>query len=703
MQKYPHLISVFLSFFLLMTFCINAQTPVDSIEVMVTDPQLMVKSRTKDGKVDIRWAPNDHLLFRIANRKGYRLERKDTVANKWITLLDRGPYTVEEFKANLDTTNVHVATAAQCVYGAPLAQINPANVLGSAKELEEEQNMRYAFALLSADYEKQAAEGLALGFQDKVLVPGAIQIYRLYIRDLNPEEAAMDTTFFVVNTSIISAPTPVQKILVYPEPNHIVIKWGKEENDLFFSGYYIERSEDEGKTFKRLNDQPLLTSDSEEFDEFNAFHLYSDKDVLSGKSYHYRVVGVTPFGDEGLPSETILSKAIDVNGPMPPVNVDARDIGNNTIRVSWETSQISEDQTGFVVWRAAGPTGPFYPLFENPLPNTIREYIDKNAIPIQANYYIVYALDDKANQNGSAITMAVWYDTIPPAQPQALAGYIDTSGYLTLAWAYGEEADLQGYNIYWSNGPDREFYPLNAKPVQGNIFLDSITMETISEKIFYKIVAVDFNMNQSDPSEVLELIRPDIIRPAAPMLSAYKSYPDSISITWQLSPSKDVVAYQVFRKLAGQEKYDVLTTISDPRQNTFTDKSTKAGQTYVYAIVAIDDAMLYSEISDPYTITALKVLKRVPISNLIGRIDEATAEFELTWSYQAQGDYEFVIFRNVDDNGWQNVANIRKSQQSYIDKNLFRASSNFKYAVQVIYKDGGEAPLSNIVQLNLLD
>lgn len=702
MQKYSNLISVFCCFFLFMSCSLSAQNLADSIEVNITEPLLLVKSRTKDGKVDIRWAPNDHLLFRIANRNGYRLERKDT-SGKWVTLMDRAPYTVEEFKAKLDTTNIHVATAAQCIHGAQLAQFNPLSPLSSAKELEEEQNMRYAFALLSADYEKQAAEGLALGFQDKVLVPGAIQMYKLYIRDLDPAEAIMDTTFFVVNTSIIYKPSPVQKLLVYPEPNHIVVKWGKEENNLFFSGYYIERSEDEGKTFKRLSEQPLLTSDSEEFEEFNAYHLYSDKDVFSGRSYWYRVVGVTPFGDEGLPSETILSKAIDVDGPMPPVNVDARDIGNNTIRVSWEAKQISEDQKGFVVWRSASPSGPFYPLFENPVPNTIREYIDKNALPIQANYYIVYAMDDKGNQNGSAISMAVWYDTIPPARPQALAGYIDTLGNLTLAWAYGEEADLQGYNVYWSNGPDREFYPLNAKPVQGNVFLDSITMETISEKIYYKIVALDFNMNQSEPSEILELERPDIIPPAAPMLSSYKSYPDSISITWQLSPSTDVVAYQLLRKLKGQEKYDILTTIADPRQSSFTDKSVKQGQTYTYAIVAIDDAMLYSEISDPYTITALKVLKRVPISNLIGRINEATAEFELSWSYQAPGDYEYVIFRNIDDNGWQSVANIRKSQQSYIDKNLFRASSNFKYAVQVIYKDGGEAPLSNIVQLNLVD
>lgn len=662
-------------------------------------PTLFVKTRTHDNGIDIRWAPNDHLLFRTANRKGYRLEKKETGSNKWEVVFDRAPYSVEEFKAKLDTTNVHVATAAQCIHGAPQAPTNPSDYLSSAKEIEEEQIMRHGFALMSADYNKQAAEGLALYYRDDEIVSGKSYLYKLYIRDMD-EDFLIDTASFYVNTMLTYKPAAVQKMMVIPEHEQIVIKWSKEANNPFFSGYYIERSADEGRTFKRLNSEPLITSDSEEFDEFNIFHMYSDKDVVPGQKYAYRIVGITPFADEGNPSEIVHTEVLDNSGPKPPSQVESKDQLNGSIKISWEAVDISPDQIGYQVWRSDQPTGPFYPIHETPLPNISREYIDLTPVPIRSNYYIVYAVNSNGNKSGSPISMAVWYDNTPPDKPEGLAGYIDTTGLVTLAWVYGKEADLNGYFIYWSNGPDREFYPISDRPVEGNIFLDSINLRTSTEKIYYKIIAVDFNMNQSEPSDVLELEKPDLNPPARPMLTDAKAYTDSIFIAWSPSPSEDVVAYQILRKLSGAEKYDILDTRTDLENLKFMDKNVQRGVTYQYAIIAIDDAMHYSELSEPYTITSLRGMRRIPISDFNGRIIESTAEFELSWNHKDSGDYEYVIYRNVDSNGWLVIATLDKSQQYYIDRNLYRSDTGFKYAVKAVYRDGGESPLSNIVALN---
>ena len=661
---------------------------------------LFVKARTHQAAIDIRWAPNDPLLFRIANKKGYRLERWDPVTNLWTILLDRGPYDVETFKAKLDTTNVHVATAAQCVYGAPVAPTNPTDFLGAAKEIEEEQKMRHGFALLAADYNKQAAEGLALAYRDTDIELGKNYIYRLYIRDMDDTHPKVDTASFLVNTNLIYQSPPVDNLTATAEPNQILLKWPKEENNQFFSGYFIEKSTDGGKTFKRINELPMVTSDHEDFDQFNLFHIYSDKEIAAEKEYNYRVIGINPFGEEGLPSEVVQVVSLDFSAPLPPKNVEARDIGNNKIRITWEVDEISSDQAGFAVWRADQPQGPFYPIHEQLLPTTARSYEDITPLPIQANYYIIYAYDINGNRNGSGLTMAVWYDTIPPAQPKGLAGFIDTTGLVTLAWAYGEEPDLNGYMVYWSNGPDREYYPISKAPIKGNIFLDSIDLANTSEDIYYKIIAVDFNMNQSIPSDPLQLQKPDINPPAAPLLVDYKAYADSIYIQWNPSPSIDVVAYQILRKSSPEEKYDILATIQDPKSTTYTDKSIARGQAYWYAIVAIDDALNYSTISDPYQITALRGMKRQPIRDLNGNIIESTAEFELTWTHRDNGEYHYVIYRNIDNEGWQSIATVDKNKQLFVDRNLFRAKTGFKYAIKVVYKDGGESPLSNIVALN---
>lgn len=662
-----------------------------------TPSQIMVTYRTHQNGIDIRWAPNNHLLFRMANRKGYRLERSSGTDTEWKVVFERQAYSVEEFKAKLDTTNIHVATAAQCLHGQPLPPTNPTDILGTALEQEEEQNMRFAYALLSADFNKQAAEGLALSFRDEDIQPGLFYYYRLYIKDLEENDPRPDTATFIVNTNKVYAPASVQKLFTDIEQERIILKWSKEENNRHFSGYFVEKSIDGGKTFTRVNDEPMATSENDEFEEFNNFHIYSDRAIESGKKYHYRIIGITPFGDEGKYSETIEATALDATGPYPPNKIIAEDNGKQTIKISWEMNKVSGDQDGFAVWRSDSPKGPFYPIHEKLLDNKTRTYIDKTPMPIQSNYYIVYAFDKNGNKSGSHMGMAVWYDTIPPAQPQGLAGYIDTTGLVTLAWAYGNEADLLGYMVYWSNGPDREFYPISHSPVEGNIFLDSIQLKTLTEKIYYKVIAVDFNMNQSKPSKVLELEKPDINPPAAPMLNDFKAFKDSIYLQWSPSPSEDVVAYQILRKTTDQEKYDIILTQSSDKETKFSDKSIEPGVTYQYAVVAIDDARNYSEISKPYVITSLRGMILPTINDLSGQIQESDATFRLQWTPTIIEDCECMIMRNVDEKGWQLLATVPSQSDHYIDKNIFRARENFQYAVKVNCPNGAESPLSNIV------
>ena len=298
--------------------------------------------------------------------------------------------------------------------------------------------------------------------------------------------------------------------------------------------------------------------------------------------------------------------------------------------------------------------------------------------------------------------MALWRDETPPAQPVHLAGLVDTTGIVSLVWKWGEEVDLLGYRVYWSNAPNREFYQLTNKPVKGSVFLDSISMRTTSEKVYYKVVAVDFNMNPSKPSKILEIQRPDRIAPMSPLLSNYQAFSDSIQLTWQPSPSKDVVAHRLLRKEQGQPKYQVLTTIVDSEQTSFTDQTVERGKTYEYAMTAIDDANLYAPISRPFILTALNGKKRKRIVDLSGQVDESDGTFQLTWTYRSTGNFKFLVLRNAhDDKGWQVEATLPGNQFNYRDQQLYRSPNGFRYALKVVYADGGESPLSNEVQLNI--
>ncbi len=662
--------------------------------------ELAVKTRTIDGTVQIRWAPTNPLFFRLANRKGYRLERKNFETNAWEILLDRGPYSVEEFKAKLDTTDAHVASAAQAVHGKQQAQLLGVNPLAEAQAIREEQEMRFAFALLSADYSAEAAEGLALRYDDADVEIGQNYLYRVYVNNPNDPEFPSDTSTFLVKTADTYQAQKVTKLFAESKSQQVILKWSKHENEHYFSGYFIEKSFDGGATFQRLNEIPVITSDHEVFEEFNNFHIYSDKDVINGTPYQYRVIGVTPFGDEGLPSDVIIASGQDLSGPMPPFNLSAEDIGDNTVEIKWNAEVASTDHGGFIIARSTNAMGPFFNIQAAPLPTTTRSFIDKEATPLKANYYIVYSVDDKGNRNGSPVQMAVWHDSEPPAQPGALAGYVDTTGYVSLVWNWGDEPDLLGYRVYRSHAPDREFYQLTDKPVKGSIYVDSINMQTLTEKVYYKVVAVDFNLNPSIPSEIAELKRPDIIPPATPLLSGYKSFADSIRINWQPSPSEDVAAYRLLRKAKGEADYQLVATFTDLEITSYMDKGLGKGKTYEYSIKAVDDANLESEPANPLEITTLKGIKRTAIKNLTGRVDESTGTFQLDWTYAEPGDYKFQIYRDTDDKGWKLVATLNQDQTTYNDRNLYLTDNGFMYAVKVVFADGGESPLSNRIKVN---
>ena len=670
-----------------------------SLDAQSLHPEIKVKTRVIDGRVDIRWAPNDFLLFRLANRQGYQLQRQVPNTNSWQILLNRGPLSVEEFKARLDTNDVHVATAAQAVHGTMQAPSVGTDPLQVAKAIEEEQKMRYAFALLSADYSFSAARGLALGYRDEQIVPGNNYLYRIFIKDLSPTEA-IDTTYFLVQTDQVYEPRKVEKVFAEEKDRAIVLKWPKAENEPYFSGYFVERSENGGKSFERLQDVPMLTSDSREFETFNQYFIYADRDLPSGQPFTYRVVGVTPFSDEGLPSDPLTAVALDGTGPAPISNLTGTDQGNGVIRINWDPSKQKEI-AGYTVARSSSPLGPFYVVHTGLLDRKQSSYLDETPDPIGANYYLVYTHDEAGNKNGSPVAMVVWRDNKPPAQPQHLTGFIDSVGIVTLAWTWGSEPDLLGYRVLWSHHPNREFYPLSSEPVKGSLFIDSINMQTLTEKIYYKVIALDYNMNPSKPSQALELSRPDRIPPASPLLGSYRAFADSIQLQWQLSPSEDVVAYQLFRRVSEGAPFSPLTLLTNTQQTSWTDRKVAKGETYAYTLVAIEDAGLLSDQSPLLTVTALDGKKKPGVQDLTASIDEANASLILTWTYQASEAHQFVVFRSADNAPWQRVATLPSSQLSYTDSNLYQVEEGFAYRVQVLFENGASSGLSNRVELRL--
>src|SRR5690606_38174007 len=68
--------------------------------------------------------------------------------------------------------------------------------------------------------------------------------------------------------------------------------------------FWVERSEDGGKTFKRVSEQPIVNTFSGERPH-SRLVFKTDSLPANDVPYHYRVIGINSFGESGPPSDTV--------------------------------------------------------------------------------------------------------------------------------------------------------------------------------------------------------------------------------------------------------------------------------------------------------------------------------------------------------------------------------------------------------------
>ncbi|MBK6373316.1 MAG: hypothetical protein IPF67_09005 [Saprospiraceae bacterium] len=437
----------------------------------------------------------------------------------------------------------------------------------------------------------------------------------------------------------------------------------------------IEKSED-GKSWKKLNKRPYVSS----FEKNEKAFIYVDSMVVNNKNYSYRLRGYTPFGDQGLYSEIIKSTPIDLTPPAPAYSIKASDNGG-AVKIEWEATPNEPDFDGFYVGRSGLPTGGFVKISKK-LDKKERAFIDFQANPLEDNYYAIFSVDKSGNESMSYVDLGYIVDSLPPEPPTGMKGSIDTSGLVKISWNRGPEADIIGYRVYWANDTLAEFSQLTGEVFAGTIYGDSINIKTLSEYAYYKIVAVDHRYNHSQYSKILKLQKPDIVPPAAPLISKYEQGQLTVSFSWINSSSDDVVNHTLERKFENEEwkKMAVFTK----NEKEYTDKDLLAGKSYAYRIVALDDAGNKS-ISKDLEITAVDRGKRENIQGF--KVVNKDGNSMLEWKYEQTGNYVFVIYKqNASKTGFDPIGRLKNTEKTYQIQNV-----NDVYGIKAIYSDGGES------------
>ena len=224
--------------------------------------QLLGKGKYFGDSVVLRWSASDAVLWQLANRAGYtidRLEKKDGQIINRVTLVKQlKPWTLAEWKQRCRPQDTTAALAAQMLYG--VTKGLPTAAGGSLNAVMDQRNdaeNRFFVANMLANWSPFHAASMALRYADKTAQKGRQYIY-LISSPVNPKLMSVDTVMVPVRTI---QPEPLEKMTpVVADPgDHVIrLKWSRLMGDVSFTGYYYERSDDGGKTFRRLNRKPFL-------------------------------------------------------------------------------------------------------------------------------------------------------------------------------------------------------------------------------------------------------------------------------------------------------------------------------------------------------------------------------------------------------------------------------------------------------------
>lgn len=691
---------IFVLLGLLLTLISAAQTG-DKTGEEIKEPapgyaSISLIARIDNDSVVLRWAPSTPGGWIISNRIGYIVEKVIVDKNKpfdasdyqKLNLLPVKPLTLDEWKGVASPENMFSAIAAQALYGKIfIPRALDENNLNVLKNAADELTNRYSFSLFAADNDAITATALGLRWVDRDIKKDETYAYRVYVAETT-EEYTFDTAYIVVD---------VMPFLKYPAPANLQFESGdgsiklswEDVEPYGFSGFYVYRSEDGGRNYKKLTNMPLITATPKGAEQ-EIQPGYIDTLTANYTEYTYRVSGVTPFGELSVPAEIIAYSKDLTPPPAPTINLP-RQISGRDVKISWEMNNPPPDLDGFVVSRSNNSLYGYELITKTPLPKSTREYTD-DLSGFDEAYYCIGSIDTAGNMAFSYPVLATRIDTIPPLSPKGLAGIINESGVVNLSWNLGYESNIIGYRVLRANDPTHEFSQLTGQIHPDTVYTDSISINTLTRYVYYRIAAVNRRHQHSELSPVLSLRRPDIIPPAEAVFSDLFVTDTSVWLQWHPSPSEDLAKQLLLRRKQEEEKWGVIDSFA-PALSSYTDKNVQKNIVYEYTIISVDSSGLSSKPAFGVIARPYDTGKRKPVENFTAEYVQNDNAVTLKWKYTPEIDEKwwYVIYKATGDDNYKEHKAVDSAASSFTDTQVTKAT--YLYGIVVMTSFGGESKM----------
>lgn len=661
----------------------------------IAAPLLRLVARATTDSVVLRWGLSSYPAWKAATRAGVIIERAEVRGDRripqpltWtrLTTTPLRPYTMDEWKARFAPEDSLAGAAVQTLYGQSVA--TSSDPFGSIVEMHMQQQNLAGFALLLADMRPDLASGLGLRFVDRDVSPGKGYMYRISTQAM-VDDLPIDTVNVLAITRTPEPHPAVTTLRAEEGEKTVVLRWDRfEHGDRAWSGYYIEQSTDGGRAFARRSELPYtaVTKDAEEERPVLEYKINVPENY---RPVLYRIRAFDAFGELSAPGVAVTAMGRDKTAPKQPAILPYEIVNETSVRLAWEVRDGDDtDLDGFMIAKSMAPEGPF-DLISDLLPKSARSWTDADVNTLPAHYYVVAAVDTAGNSRMSAPVLALFPDSIPPATPTGLLATVDSSGVLHLSWTANTEPDLQGYRVFYANDPSHEFQQLTTVITLDTTFTDTLTLKTLSEEAYFKVAALDHNFNHSPFSEMLTVEKPDIVPPSAPLIRSVEIKDDAVEITWHPSPTSDATAHVLVRRPGEGGAWVRVDSSADKTLRNYRDISAEAGVSYEYAVYAYDDDGLRSPLSNVVTARRGGRLRYDGVESIIGSYDAQRSAVRIEWNWTG-GDVRFQLYRSSGTQAAKMYRSVEAAERSFEEA---PGSGTWKYAVKVLYPDGGESPL----------
>lgn len=665
-----------------------------------TKSAVMVLARPQKDKILLRWATTTPLSWKMSNEYGFIVERYTVTRDKKILaqpekkIISTTPFKpqpLDNWKTVAEKDN-YAAVIAQAIYGKDFELSGGDNkgltkIINQANELEQ----RFGLSLYAADNSFEAAKLAGWGYEDNDVKSNEKYLYRI-ISAIPKDKLKVDSGS--VYTGIIDyqeLPKPSDIGSVFGDKT-VMLSWDYSILKNYYSNYFIEKSAD-GETYNRLSDLPVANLNNKEDKPSNRMYFI---DTLKDNSikYYYRIRGVSPFGEIGPPSEPISGKGKKFLTQVP--NIRSTSINEKgAVQIEWffdgtETGLIES----FTLNQAKKEQGPY---------KAVVEHINANSRTVSfnklyaSNYFTITAVAKQGQSRTSFPVLVQPIDSFPPAIPTGLQATIDSNGVVILKWKQNNEQDLLGYKVFRANNKQEEMATLTPSVHKKCIYRDTVNIKMLNNKVYYAVASVDQRYNQSKNSTIIEIKKPDIIPPSAPLFTDYQIKNDSVILHWVNSLSEDVTTHRLYRRAltsppTGEPEGALLVSFTDTTSQ-YIDGTAEPGKKYEYNIVAIDASGLKTNAINRLQITIPDNANRYKINLLNTYTNIKNSYIEIFWKDDLKEVQAYNIYKAIKGKPIILWKVLTAGEAKQVRDNNITVGETYQYAVVPVMKNGIEGKM----------